>query len=72
MMPQKPVGCYICRDCPNHLINQKFGYVIPCKEKSNCEKYMADLAAQKDANRVEKETRALSYVPFPYNKKRRR
>lgn len=70
MMPHKPAGCYICYDCPNHLINQKFGYVIPCKEKSNCERYMADLAAQKAANTAERITKALNYNPNRYKKRR--
>jgi hypothetical protein len=71
MTPHKPTGCYICYNCPNHLINERFGYVIPCKEKANCEKYMADLAAQKAANQEARRRRELSYVSYNYKKKRR-
>lgn len=67
--PYKLTGCYICSDCPKHLTNQKFGYVIPCKEKSNCEKYMKDLMAQKAANKLESETRALNYIHYKKRKK---
>lgn len=66
----KTAGCYICLDCPNHLVNQRFGYTIPCKEKLDCKKYVAYLTSHKESNRIESEIKALNYVPCNYKKKK--
>ena len=66
---RKPTGCYICLNCPNHLINQRFGYVIPCKEKSNCKEYIAYLTDIRTSNKLESEAKALNFVS--YHKKRK-
>lgn len=51
-------NCTCCFDCEHRHINQKFGYIIPCKDRYKCSKYLELLEQFKIASEREKQERA--------------
>ena len=60
--PFNASGCWCCNDCPDHQVNQRQGYVIPCNAKRDCptfQKYLTD-------NQVGNRLRTLAARDRPY------
>ena len=55
-------GCWCCKDCEKHQINEKHGYVIPCNAKMACQSFVQHLEDSKRANREQsKDAREAAY-----------
>lgn len=48
-------NCTCCFTCEHRQINQRFGYIIPCKDRRECSKYLELLEQSKLASEREKQ-----------------